>query len=102
VDAAGPGGGAGRLADLSWTRPIRKISPWLSAPGSVRANYGEQVIKNVSKVLTIEFGKGFSERSVRQYRQFYQMFPKFPIRRSMIAKLQKICSIRSVGPIFSV
>jgi predicted nuclease of restriction endonuclease-like (RecB) superfamily len=53
--------------------------------GEHRANYGEQVIKNVSKALTAEFGRGFSERSVRQYRQFYQMFPKFPIRRSMIA-----------------
>jgi predicted nuclease of restriction endonuclease-like (RecB) superfamily len=52
--------------------------------GEHRANYGEQVIKNVSKALTIEFGKGFSERSVRQYRQFYQMFPKFPIRRPAI------------------
>jgi predicted nuclease of restriction endonuclease-like (RecB) superfamily len=53
--------------------------------GERRANYGEQVIKNVSKALTAEFGRGFSERSVWQYRQFYQMFPKFPIQRSMIA-----------------
>jgi predicted nuclease of restriction endonuclease-like (RecB) superfamily len=53
--------------------------------GKHRANYGEQVIRNVSKALTAEFGRGFSERSVRQYRQFYQMFPKFPIRRSVIA-----------------
>ena len=53
--------------------------------GAQRANYGEQVIKNVSQALTAEFGRGFSERSVWQYRQFYQMFPKFPIRRSVIA-----------------
>jgi hypothetical protein len=53
--------------------------------GEHRANYGEQVIKNVSKALTAEFGRGFSERSIWQYRQFYQMFPKLPIRRSMIA-----------------
>ena len=53
--------------------------------GEHRANYGEQVIENVSKALTDEFGKGFSERSVRQYRQFYQMFPKLPIRRSVFA-----------------
>jgi hypothetical protein len=57
--------------------------------GEHRATYGEQVMKNVSKSLAAEFGRGFSERSVRQYRQFYQMFP---IRRSMIAKLPKICS----------
>ena len=32
--------------------------------GGNRANYGEQVIKNISKALTAEFGRGFSERSV--------------------------------------
>ena len=53
--------------------------------GEHRANYGDQVIKNISKALTAEFGKGFSERSIRQYRQFYQMFPKLSIRRSVIA-----------------
>jgi predicted nuclease of restriction endonuclease-like (RecB) superfamily/sulfur relay (sulfurtransferase) DsrC/TusE family protein len=54
--------------------------------GGNRANYGEQVIKNLSKALTAEFGKGFSDRSIRQYRQFYQMFPKLPIIRTMIAQ----------------
>jgi predicted nuclease of restriction endonuclease-like (RecB) superfamily len=54
--------------------------------GGNRANYGEQVIKNISKALTAEFDRGFSERSVWQYRQFYQMFPKFPIVRSLIAQ----------------
>jgi len=54
--------------------------------GGNRANYGEQVIKNISKALTAEFGKGFSERSVWQYRQFYQTFPKLPIMRTMIAE----------------
>jgi hypothetical protein len=63
--------------------------------GEHRANYGEQVIKNVSKALTAEFGRGYSERSIWQYRQFYQMFPKFPIRRSVIAVLMKRCFIRS-------
>ena len=57
--------------------------------GEHRANYGEQVIKSVSKALTAEFGRGFSERSVWQYRQFFQMFPKFPIRRSMLALSDK-------------
>jgi predicted nuclease of restriction endonuclease-like (RecB) superfamily len=53
--------------------------------GGQRANYGDQVVKNISKALTAEFGRGFSERSIWQYRQFYQMFPKISIRRSMIA-----------------
>jgi len=53
--------------------------------GEHRANYGEQVIKNISKALTAEFGRGFSERSIWQFRQFYQMFPKLSIQRSLIA-----------------
>jgi predicted nuclease of restriction endonuclease-like (RecB) superfamily len=57
--------------------------------GEHRANYGDQVIKNISKALTAEFGKGFSERSIRQYRQFYQMFPKLSIRRTLIAISEK-------------
>jgi hypothetical protein len=70
---------------MRWWRLIGRRIVEEIQNGEHRANYGEQVIKNVSKALTAEFGKGFSERSVWQYRQFYQMFPKFPIRRSMIA-----------------
>ena len=43
-------------------------------------------IKNVSKALTAEFGKGFSERSVWQYRKFYQMFPTPPILQTLFAE----------------
>ena len=57
--------------------------------GEQRANYGEQVIKNLSKALTAEFGKGFSERNVRNFRQFYQMFPKNPIRQTLFANSGK-------------
>ena len=62
--------------------------------GGKRANYGEQVIKNISKALTAEFGRGFSERSIWQYRQFYQMFPEFPIMRTMIAQTKLAQSIK--------
>jgi len=40
--------------------------------GSIRANYGEQVIAQLSK----ELGKGFSERTLRDYRKFYLLFPE--------------------------
>jgi len=43
-------------------------------------NYGDQVIKNVSKALIAEFESGFSERSVWQYRQFFQIFPNCQLR----------------------
>ncbi|MCX6278367.1 MAG: PDDEXK nuclease domain-containing protein [Bacteroidetes bacterium] len=39
--------------------------------GKERAEYGKQVLKELSKRLTKEFGKGFSERNLEQMRQFY-------------------------------
>ena len=56
--------------------------------GKERAEYGAYVIKTLSKELTAEFGKGFSERSIRQFRQFYQMFYEISIRRAVLAELQ--------------
>jgi len=56
--------------------------------GRERAEYGAFVIKTLSKELTVEFGKGFSERSILQYRQFYQMFPEITIPRAVLAELQ--------------
>ena len=43
--------------------------------GKVRAAYGKEIIKNLSVELTNSFGKGYSERSLREFRQFYQTFP---------------------------
>jgi predicted nuclease of restriction endonuclease-like (RecB) superfamily len=39
--------------------------------GKDKAKYGEMLIKNVSKYLTKNFGKGFSEVNLKQMRQFY-------------------------------
>lgn len=44
--------------------------------GQVRADYGKQLLKSLSKVLTEEFGKGFSVGSLYYYRQFYLTFPE--------------------------
>ena len=43
--------------------------------GSKRAEYGTGLLKELSVVLTAEFGKGFDARSLRFYRQFYLFFP---------------------------
>jgi len=56
--------------------------------GKERAEYGAYVIKTLSEELTAEFGKGFSERSIRQFRQFYQMFSETTIARNPLAQLQ--------------
>jgi hypothetical protein len=41
----------------------------------VRAEYGEGLIKRLSKDMTEKFGKGFSEMNVRNMRRFYLEFP---------------------------
>ncbi len=43
--------------------------------GKERANYGDFLIKTLSKELTATFGSGFSERQLETCRQFYQAFP---------------------------
>lgn len=42
--------------------------------GKERADYGKKVVKELSRVLTREFGKGFSERNIEQMRQFYLVY----------------------------
>lgn len=44
--------------------------------GEPRAEYGKAVLKELSKKLTSEFGKGFSVQNLRYMRQFYQLFRK--------------------------
>ncbi len=42
--------------------------------GKDRAEYGAELIKDLSRKLTKEFGKGFSETNLKQMRQFYQVY----------------------------
>ena len=69
--------------------------------GKERAEYGQFILKTLSKELTKSLGKGFSERSIREFRQFYLTFPElipiqqtssedsnFPIRRTVFAELE--------------
>jgi hypothetical protein len=58
--------------------------------GNNRAEYGKQVIKELSHALTAEFGKGFSERSLWQYRQFYQTFSDSTIMRAPLAQFDNV------------
>ena len=43
--------------------------------GDDRARYGASVIKNLSKQLTAEFGKGFSVNNLYYCKQFFEVFP---------------------------
>lgn len=44
--------------------------------GSRRAEYGQQLLKQLSAALTKEFGKGFSVGTLYYIRQFYVTFPE--------------------------
>src|SRR5438128_2727801 len=55
--------------------------------GSQRAEYGEGLIKALSRQLTGEFGKGFSVANLKNFRQFYLTFPSnkksYALRREL-------------------
>ena len=55
--------------------------------GKERADYGKEILQNLSAILTQEFGKGFSYRSLREIRQFYLMFADVEKWRTLFAKL---------------
>jgi predicted nuclease of restriction endonuclease-like (RecB) superfamily len=44
--------------------------------GSERAQYGESVLKELSKRLTLDFGKGFTVANIEYFRKFYIVFSK--------------------------
>ncbi len=45
--------------------------------GNSVAIHGEGLLKNLSKELTAEFGKGFSYANLRNFRQFYLIYPNW-------------------------
>lgn len=52
--------------------------------GKNNSTYGDRLIKSISRRMTDSFGKGFSERNLRNMRQF---FLTFPIWQTVSAKL---------------
>ncbi len=50
--------------------------------GSLRAEYGKEVLQNLAERLTNEFGKGFDVRNLRNMRKFYSVFPIWNAVRS--------------------
>lgn len=44
--------------------------------GAERADYGKQILKQLSTALTEEFGKGFSVQNLYSFRQFFMTFPE--------------------------
>ncbi|MCQ2270286.1 MAG: PDDEXK nuclease domain-containing protein [Bacteroidales bacterium] len=55
--------------------------------GKERADYGTQLIEQLSEELTQTYGKGFSGRYLRAFRQFYIAVPDFEIWKSRFPNL---------------
>jgi len=45
--------------------------------GKERADYGSQLLSDLSQSLTKDFGKGFSATNLKQMRQFYSVYSKY-------------------------
>lgn len=53
--------------------------------GKDKAEYGTALLKNLSKEMTKEFGKGFTVANLKNMRQFYLTFPKSYALRSELS-----------------
>lgn len=53
--------------------------------GNQKAAYGEELIKQLSKRLTVEYGKGFTETNLKYMRQFYTVFKKSHALRDQLS-----------------
>jgi predicted nuclease of restriction endonuclease-like (RecB) superfamily len=63
--------------------------------GTTRAEYGKQIIADLSTALTAEFGSGFSERNLRNMRKFFLTYKdrSDKIRQTPSAKLSAVPEI---------
>ncbi|MGX5685380.1 DUF1016 N-terminal domain-containing protein [Chryseobacterium cucumeris] len=52
-----------------------------------RAEYGKEVIVQISQRLTLEFGNSFSEKNIRKMMQFASVFSDFNIVASAMRQL---------------
>lgn len=58
--------------------------------GKDRAEYGAELVKDLSRKLTAEFGKGFSETNLKQMRQFYQVYSNRQTATDQFGKSQTL------------
>lgn len=62
------------MVETYWT--IGKLIVEDAQRGNVSAEYGKSIIKDLSKKLTIKFGKGFDRSNLFHMKNFYLAFPK--------------------------
>lgn len=52
-----------------------------------RAEYGAEIVSALGRQLSVEFGRGFSEKSLRHMLRFVEVFPDFQIVSSLMRQL---------------
>ena len=57
--------------------------------GKDRAEYGKEILKQLSTALTKEFGKGFSQDNLKLFRRFYVVYSKDQIGEPLVTELKK-------------
>jgi len=73
-----------RLAMLYWHVGSRVRKEILK---DERAEYGRTIVASVARQLTFQYGKGFSEKSLRRMIQFGEVFPDQQIVASLLRQL---------------
>lgn len=62
--------------------------------GQQRAQYGKQLLQELSKKLTLKYGKGFSVSTLRDIRQFYIVYSSLPIHHALRGELVNSASAK--------
>ena len=69
----------------------------LEQGGEHRAEYGEQIVKQLARDLTRQFGRGFGETNLKQMRTFYRAWPDSQIRQTLSDESATPNSINALG-----
>ncbi len=64
--------------------------------GATRAEYGKQLLADLSTYLTAEFGRGFSRSNLEYMRKFYLAY------QNRIPSISQMASGKSIKPVFSL
>ena len=65
--------------------------------GNARAEYGKQVLKELSVRLTERFGDGWSVETLDKCRKFYRVYSSKQISSTMQTKLEFVNSVDEIG-----
>nr|EKW6779202.1 hypothetical protein [Escherichia coli]HDG8197991.1 hypothetical protein [Escherichia coli] len=95
------------LVDSARTETVRSVNALMTATyweigrrivefeqgGEARAAYGAQLIKRLSKDLSLRYKRGFSAKNLRQMRLFYLFFQHVEIRQTVSGELTPLAKI---------